>query len=72
VDLPDYIDACTTVDHRVNDEDVRDALQDGDSQVVPASGSRDRVLRAKNNCEVREELAREIRYDVHTVPDRMS
>ena len=72
MDLLDHVDARVAIDDRIHDEDIRDTLLDSDSQVVPATGCRERVLRAKNDCEVRKELAREVRYDVHMGPDRMS
>jgi hypothetical protein len=58
VDLLDHVDAGTAIDDRIYDEYVRDMQLDGGSQLIPASGRRDRVLRAKYDCEVREELTR--------------
>ena len=72
MDLLDDVDAWSTVDDRVNDQDVRDVLQDGGSQLVPPSGGDERMLRAKNNCEMRLELTGQISDDVHARLDRMS
>lgn len=72
MDLLDDVDPGSSIDNWIDDEDVRITLLDGGSQFIPASGCQDRVVRAKNNCEMRKELTREVRYEVHMEPDRMS
>ena len=47
-------------------------LQDGHSQLFPPSDRDERMLRAKNDCEVRFELTGQIGDDVHLRPDGMS
>ena len=56
MDLLDDIDARVVVDVRIYDQNVRDVLLDSGSQLVPASGGDERVLRAKNDFEMRELL----------------
>lgn len=72
MDLPNDVGARLSVRDRVNDQYVRNALQDDGSQLVPSPDWNERVLRTQNNCEVLVELTGEVRYDVHAVPIRMS
>jgi hypothetical protein len=44
MDLFDYVDAKVAVDDRINDQDVRDALQDSGSQLIPSTGCDEIVL----------------------------
>jgi hypothetical protein len=60
------------VEDRIDDQDVRDALQDESSELIPTRGRDQGVLRAENNCEMRVELTGQKSDDVHTRPGSMS
>ena len=52
----DHVCASDAVGDRVDNQDIRDVPQNGGLQLVPASGGDERVLRAKNDFEMRELL----------------
>ena len=52
MDVGDLLGAGCAVCGRVNDEDVGDLLLDRGSQLLPASGGNERMLRSQNYCQV--------------------
>lgn len=72
MELQDDVGDGISIRHRINDENVRNTLQDGGPQFFPSRGRDERMLRAQNNFEVRVELTGQVGYDVHVLPVRMS
>jgi hypothetical protein len=72
MDLFDHVGPRGPVGEWINDDDIRNALLYRGSELLPFRGGDERMLRAKNNCEMRLELTRQVGDDVHTRASRMS